>query len=269
MSEQPENVLEWPYNIMNDPVIGQDVTFDFNHPNEYELIPYLVQDGKKHKTAIICPGGGYWMVCSYVEGTPFAEALNRMGISAVIVYYRVREKAHYPAPQDDLARAVREVHARAEEWNLDMEGYSVWGSSAGGHLAGSFGTDNMGYLHYGLPKPGALVLIYPVITMTDLTHAGSRENLLGEHPTEEMIRFASIEQQATKDYPPTFLWCGDIDSTVPPENSKMLERALNAQGVHCKFMLFPGIEHGAGLGTGSCCEPWFENAVKFWMEQIS
>lgn len=95
---------EWMEELLKD----ENKARDFHHPNEYELVPYLVDDGKKHPFAIICPGGAYGMVCSYVEGEPFAEKLNSMGIHAFVLYYHVREKALYPAPQEDLARAVRQ-----------------------------------------------------------------------------------------------------------------------------------------------------------------
>lgn len=155
---------------------------DMLHRNDYELKEYVIRDGKKHPFAVICPGGGYSMVCSFVEGMPFAKRLNEMGYSAFVVYYRTKDRARFPGPQDDLARAVKEILHRAEEWNLDTRGYSVWGASAGGHLAASFGTESMGYRKYGLPKPAALVLTYPVITMSDLTHPGTRANLLGTAP---------------------------------------------------------------------------------------
>lgn len=257
-----EELPIWMRKDLSNPKIYRDVF----HNNEYELVPFILSDGRKHKLAVICPGGGYNMVCSYIEGEPYAEALNAMGISAVVVYYRCREKAEYPAPQDDLARAVREVYAHAEEWNLDMDGYSVWGSSAGGHLAGSFGTQNMGYAHYGLPKPGAMILVYPVITMGEHTHAGTRANLIGDDL--EMQSFCSIEAQVTKDYPPTFLWCGSADTCVPPENSRLMAQALAQKGVPCEFVEYPGVEHGVGLGTGLTCEGWIQKAVDFWLAQI-
>lgn len=125
--------------------------------------------------AVICPGGGYGVVCSFIEGVPYAKKLNEMGCSAFVVHYRIKAKAKFPAPQDDLDRAVEDILGRAEELNLDMQGYSVWGSSAGGHLAASFGTETMGYPKYNLPKPGALILTYPVITMGEKTHLESRE----------------------------------------------------------------------------------------------
>ena len=255
-----EENTQWLQTLKDRPEIARD----FCHANDYELVPYLVEDGRKHPVAILCPGGGYGMVCSYVEGEPFARQLNRMGIHALVVYYRVREKARFPAPQDDLARAVREAHDRAEEWNLDMRNYSVWGSSAGGHLAASFGTETMGYAKYGLPQPGAMVLIYPVVTMGPLTHEGTRENLLGNHPTEEQIAMTSVEQQVTAAYPPTFLWTGDADQAVPPDNSRMLAAALKERNIHCRLEVYPGVDHGAGLGIGLACEGWLEQAVDFW-----
>ncbi len=239
---------------------------DYVRPRRRGLKKYLIQDGKQHPVAIICPGGGYFMCCSFVEGEPFARELNKMGYSAVVVYYRTRKKARYPAPMEDLAWAVRKVLDHAQAWNLDTRGYSVWGSSAGGHLAASFGTENMGYRAYGLPKPGALILSYPVVTMGEKTHGGSRENLLGKTPTAEQIAFASVERQVTEHYPPTFLWYGDADDLVPPENSQMLRSALAQLGIPCELVHYPDVGHGAGLGTGLPCQGWINKAVAFWEE---
>lgn len=256
-----------PNEAITPEMLEAQIRRDMEHPNEYELVPFLVEDGQRHPVAVICPGGAYSMVCSYVEGEPFAKKLNALGFHAFVVYYRVREKALYPAPQDDLARAVRELHEKAEEWKLDMTGYSVWGSSAGGHLAASFGTENMGYIRYGLPKPGAIVLIYPVVTMGPLTHGDTRKNLLGPDFTPEDIAMASVELQANETYPPTFLWHGEADTDVLPENSRMLAAALEAHGVPWELATYPGITHGAGLGTGTVCQDWLERAVAFWRKQ--
>lgn len=240
---------------------------DFWRPNRYGLKEYVLQDGKRHPFALICPGGGYEMVCSFVEGMPYAKALNEKGYSAFVLYYHCKNKARFPAPQNDVARALKDILARANELSLDTEGYSLWGSSAGGHLAASFGTKRMGYAHYSLPKPGALVLTYPVVTMGELTHAGSRKNLLGDNPSKEQIGQTSVEQQVTSAYPPTFLWCGTADRTVPPDNSRMLTRTLEANGVPCLFREYPGVDHGVGLGKGLTCEGWFDEAVEFWKMQ--
>lgn len=249
--------------------VKQSVKDIFLTPNRYKLdCTYVLKDGKKHPFALLCPGGGYYMVCSFIEGKPIAKKLNEMGISVFILYYRVKKKALYPAPMDDLAQAVREIHSRAEEFQVDTEHYSVWGGSAGGHLAASFGTDNMGYLKYGLPKPGALVLSYPVVTMRkELTHAGSRDLLLGKTPSKEQEEFASVERHVTAAYPPTYVWCGDADDVVPPENSKMLADALESAGVPVRFDIFPGVGHGIGPGAGTAAEGWVEKAVDFWNAQ--
>lgn len=240
---------------------------DTVHRNCYGLKPYLLKDGRVHPFAVICPGGAYSMVCSFVEGMPIAKKLNAMGYHAFVVYYRVKDKARFPAPQDDLAHAVREILDHAEAWKLDAENYSVWGASAGGHLAASFGTKSMGYVKYGLPKPRAMVLTYPVITMTDLTHDLTRENLLGKSPTPQQIAAASVEQQITAAYPPTFLWCGDADQTVDHRNCHMMAQALHAAGIPHEFREYPGIDHGVGLGQGLCCEDWINHAVAFWKNQ--
>ena len=238
--------------------------FDTYRKNEYAIHPYLLRDGKPHPVAVICPGGGYRRVCNFIEGYPFAKKLNKMGYHAIVVYYRVRALAVYPNPQDDLARAIREIHDHAAPWKLDMKNYSLWGSSAGGHLAGSFGTEAMGWKKYGLPCPGALVLVYPVVTMTEKTHAGSRNYLIGPYPRQDYVELTSIEKQVTPAYPPTFLWWGDQDGTVDPDNSRMLRAALEENSVPCLCREYRGVDHGVGIGKGLPCEGWFEDAVAFW-----
>lgn len=238
--------------------------FDTNRNNVYALKPYLLRDGKMHPVAIVVPGGGYRRICSFVEGYPYAKKLNAMGYHAFVLYYRVREQARFPAPQDDLAKAVGEILAHQEKWKLDMRGYSVWGSSAGGHLAASFGTESMGWKKYGLPRPGTMVLVYPVVTMGEKAHEGSRNFLTGKDPA--LIDETSIEKHITPAYPPTFLWWGKADDCVDPDNSRMLQTALEENRVPCRCIQYPDTGHGVGIGLGENCEGWFEKAVQFWEE---
>lgn len=235
--------------------------------NEYALKPYLVRDGKTHPVAIICPGGGYRRVCSFIEGYPYAKKLNQMGIHAFVVFYRVRNLAVFPNPQDDLAQAVKEIFTHQEDWKLDLRGYSVWGSSAGGHLAASFGTEIIGYMKYGLPKPASLVLVYPVITMGENTHKGSKNYHIGAYASQKYMDLTSIEKNITKNYPPVYLWWGEQDQTVDPINSKMMLDALNKNHIPCECCAYPNTGHGVGIGEGLPCEGWFENAVSFWLSQ--
>ncbi len=235
--------------------------YDFWRPNRYGLKPYLIKDGKRHPFAVICPGGGYSMVCSYVEGLPYAKALNDRGYHAIVVYYRVKKKAHYPAPQDDLERAIKEIFAHAEEWKLDTGSWSLWGSSAGGHLAASFCTE-----HRGVPKPNALILTYPVVIMDEHTHADTRRNHIGEQPDPALFQKLSVDRHITKDFPPTYVWNGTDDRSVDPRNSRALAKALKNAGVRYLHEEFTGVGHGVGLGKDTAAEPWFDHAIAFWEE---
>ena len=243
---------------------------DAHRENAYALDDrFVLRDGQRHPFAVICPGGGYTMVCSFIEGVPYARKLNKMGISAFIVYYRVKEKARFPAPQDDLARAIGEIFARADEYMLDTSHYSVWGSSAGGHLAASFGTASMGYAHYDLPRPEALVLTYPVISMRPcLTEQQTHDQLLGDPADASMVAFASVDEQVNGAFPPTYIWCGEGDRTVKPENTRRMAAALAKAGVPHQCEIFPGVDHGVGPGTETAAEGWIDHAAAFWKRQM-
>jgi acetyl esterase/lipase len=130
------------------------------------------------------------------------------------------------------------------------------GSSAGGHLASTALT------HYDAGQPEAAdpverassrpdigVLCYAVITMGQYTHAGSRWNLLGDHPDPAEIAFLSNEQQVTKDTPPCFVWTTAADRAVPPENSILFADALAKNEVPFELHIYQNGSHGQGLGV--------------------
>lgn len=234
---------------------------NYHRKPNYRLIPYLLRDGKKHKVALILPGGGYHRIDSYAEGYPYAKKLNRMGYHAFVLYYRYAENGSYPAPLEDVARAVRTLHENAEKWKLDPEGFSLWGGSAGGHLAAWYAAEAK---KPGMTKPGTLVLAYPVITMGEGTHEGSRDHLLGDHQSRELLERLSLENRVTADFPPTYLWWGEDDSIVNPENSHLMKQALEENRVPHMARSWPGVDHGVGIGKGLPCEGWFEEAVEFW-----
>ena len=249
--------------------VRQSIRDIFFTKNAYRLVDdYVLQDGWPHPFAVLVPGGGYQAVCSFIEGVPIAKKLNELGISAFIVYYRTKKRAAFPNPQDDLARAVREILANAERYHLITKNYSVWGASAGGHLAASFGTTSIGYKKYGLPKPGAMVLLYPVISMDPaVTHKQTHDALAGQRAYPAMEALTSVDLQVNADYPPTYLWCGDEDDLVSPKNSKRMAAALQAAGVPVQFDMFPGVGHGVGPGTGTSASGWIDRAVAFWKNQ--
>jgi len=73
-----------------------------------------------------------------------------------------------------------------------------------------------------------------------------------------------VHLHVTKNYPPTYIWCGDADATVPPENTRAMAAALEQAGVAHQCRIFPGLDHGIGLASETCAEHWLEEAVAFW-----
>jgi acetyl esterase/lipase len=90
---------------------------------------------------IICPGGGYYNLFWDLHGVEPAEWLNSIGITGIVLKYRVPrrpgEEIPLPAsgPIKDAQRAVSLVRSRAKEWGLDPARIGMLGFSAGGHLA--------------------------------------------------------------------------------------------------------------------------------------
>nr|WP_296959404.1 alpha/beta hydrolase [uncultured Mediterraneibacter sp.] len=183
---------------------------------------------RKRPAVIICPGGGYEEVCFSGEGTPVMYFMEANGYGAFMLKYRVGKDGVYPAPQEDLARAIRHVRAHAEEYQIDPKNVMVLGGSAGGHLCaseaalyGRTGYDNLclvsskevasekesketgeekalaGLLYEdqagefkGISaKPDKVALCYPVISLEKEIHEGSAKALTGGEKEEtELLR---------------------------------------------------------------------------------
>lgn len=236
------------------------------------LTPYFPAKEKANGAAIIvCPGGGYSRLSDVKEGSAVAEWLNTLGITAFVLKYRHTAKYPHPAPLLDAARAVRFARTRAKEWNLDANRIGILGFSAGGHLASTLGThfdsgksNAADLIERVSSRPDLMVLVYPVITMGEFTHAGSKKNLLGANPPPESVKLLSNEMQVTKNTPPTFLVHTLADTSVPVENSLMFVSALRKAGVPFEFHLYERGPHGFGLAPNDPilaswaerCEDW-------------
>ncbi|MCK0190894.1 alpha/beta hydrolase [Arenibacter sp. F20364] len=212
------------------------------------------------QAVLIFPGGGYGILAYDWEGTDFAKFLNAKGIAGIVVKYRlpgsksVTEK--HKVPLQDAQRALRLVRSSATEWNIDPSNIGILGFSAGGHLASTLGThyneevyakqDDIDQLS---ARPDFMTLAYPVITFGELnTHGGSRKNLLGEDPTQQMVEHFSNELQVTADTPPTFLLHATDDTAVPVENSLLFYKALLKHKVPAEMHIYPTGGHGFALG---------------------
>ena len=234
------------------------------------ITPFLAPKETATGAAIVvCPGGGYSRLSDVKEGSDVAKWLNSLGISAFVLKYRLGMRYHEPNPLLDAARALRTVRSRAKEWNLDEKRIGILGFSAGGHLASTLGThfdsgktDATDPIERAGSRPDLMVLIYPVITMGEFTHQGSKKNLLGEKPTGDLIKLYSNEQQVTKETPPTFLVHTMTDTAVPVENSLMFLSAVRKVGVPFEFHLYEQGPHGFGLApTNPILASWADRCA--------
>ncbi len=236
-------------------------------PAKSNVLLYHFSCKKRAPFSIVCPGGAYLTVAAAIEGFPIAAELQRNEIHGFVLVYRAGRAAKNRAPMDDLARAVRFIFENADSLNVDTEDYSICGFSAGGHMAACFGTTELGYRHYGLKKPGMLILGYPVITMGEGTHKYSRRIFLGHSPSREDIRLGSAEKNIHSDYPKTYLWHCSNDGTVDYLNSVMLAAALRDGGIPFRLKTVKADAHGWGLALGTPAEGWLYEALEFWKEK--
>ena len=244
------------------------------------LTPFLPEADKATGAAmVICPGGGYGGLADH-EGKAYALWLRDQGIAGFVLKYRLGSAGYrHPVMLQDAARALRLVRSKAGEWKLDPKRIGIIGSSAGGHLASTLLT------HFDAGNPNAAdpidrensrpdlgILCYPVITMGDKTHHGSRDNLLGKDASPELIAELSNELHVTKDTPPCFLFHTSEDSAVPVENSLTFAAALRKAGVPFDIHIYEKGRHGIGLGFQPYSEydraklhPWTRDC-EYWLK---
>lgn len=211
---------------------------------------------------VICPGGGYGGLVVGPEGHGIAKWLNEHGITGIVLEYRLPHGRPL-VPLLDAQRAIRTVRSKAKEWNVDPKRIGIIGFSAGGHLASTAAT----HFDDGDPKaadpvdcvscrPDFAILIYPVITMGEKTHGGTKANLLGRNPTHELVELFSNEKQVTRQTPPMFLAHAKDDTVVVPDNSRMLYEALKAHHVAAEYLELPAGGHGLNGYKGPMWDAW-------------
>lgn len=221
---------------------------------------------------VICPGGGYGGLVTGPEGHGIAAWLNRHDITGVVLEYRL-PAGRSQVPLLDAQRALRTVRSRATQWDLDPGRIGIMGFSAGGHLASTAGTHfDDGNPQAGEPierascRPDFMILVYPVVTMGDKTHPGTRSNLLGKNPSPQLVELFSNEKQVTARTPPTFLAHALDDKPVPPENSRALYEALQAHKIPSQYLELPSGGHGLNGYKGPMWDAWQEQSLA-WLAQ--
>ncbi|MCC9641759.1 alpha/beta hydrolase [Rhodopirellula sp. JC740] len=230
--------------------------------NRPTLTVYQADPDKRSGTAmVVCPGGGYGGLAIDKEGHVVAQWLAEQGVTAGVLKYRCGGGANkHPIPMGDARKAVQVMREHADDWDIKTDQVGIMGFSAGGHLASTIATD---------PETGVnfAALIYPVVSFRDgVTHGGSKKNLLGDSPSDEMVRLMSRDEQVTPETCPTFLVHSGDDGAVPVQNSIRFYEACLKHNVQAEMHLFPTGGHGCGMFRGDRPVDHWPNQFKAWLQ---
>lgn len=206
---------------------------------------------------LIIPGGGYTRVVVDKEGFETARLLSGHGVTAFVLRYRLPADGWAggsDAPLQDAQRALRLVRARGARYGFKSERVGTIGFSAGGHLAATLANRFDAKIYAAVDKadhlsarPDFAAYIYPVVTMGEGAHTGSRDKLLGATPTPTAIAAYSAERNIGARHPPAFIVHAADDDAVPVENALKLFAALKTAKVSCEMHIFESGGHGFGL----------------------
>lgn len=232
---------------------------------------------EKKAAIIVFPGGGYSITASSHEGADIAKSFNDVGITAILIKYRMPSDRTMPnreiGPLQDAQQAMLTVREHTAEWDIDPNKIGIIGFSAGGHLASTLGTHFEESL---IPnplktslRPDFMILGYPVISFQDsLTHMGSRNNLIGNNPTKEKKDQYSNELHVAKNTPSTFLFHASDDGAVKVANSVLFYQACIANGVKAELHIYQNGGHGFGLKSPITKDYWMVSC-KDWLRHNS
>jgi acetyl esterase/lipase len=223
---------------------------------------YRPEPGRAHGLAIVvCPGGGYNLLAWDHEGEQVAAWLKDLGVTAVLLKYRVPRRPGTPRNEPprqalmDAQRAVALTRSRASEWGIDPNRIGILGFSAGGHLAAwaSTNADKLAYdpvddADKAGSRPDFAVVIYP---------GGIVKRGTGEFAPEIRV------DETT---PPMFIAMSN-DDPVGPENAVQLYQALARAKVPVELHIYATGGHGYGMRKSDNpasswprrCEEWLRN----------
>jgi acetyl esterase/lipase len=201
-----------------------------------KLVVYRPTENAGTAAVVVCPGGGYSILAWDLEGTEVAEWLNSIGVTAIVLKYRVPRRPDlnpHEAPLQDAQRAIRIAREHAREWKLDPNKIGILGFSAGGNLAAMAATrhakqsyplvDDIDKLS---ARPDFAVLIYPAYLVKD----------------DKLVEELTLD----KSTPPCF-FAHAGDDRVPADNSLQMYLGLRKVGVPGELHIYPTGGHGFGL----------------------
>ena len=231
---------------------------------------------------LVLAGGGYAFRAEH-EFYDVTAWLASNGVACGYLDYAVAP-ATYPLALGQVLRALAEL--RAGVHGPVTGPIAVLGFSAGAHLAGTaltatdaevalaLGESGLGLGLEGVPdgagaaRPDAGVLCYPVVSMTDVPHLGSRSNLLGDDAEDAALAAAlSVERRVDAATPPTFLWHTADDDVVGVEHSLRMAGALGRAQVPYELHVYPSGPHGLGLAPGSGAPAEWPQACLRWLAE--
>jgi acetyl esterase/lipase len=217
------------------------------------------QDKDTGAAVVVCPGGGYEILSMDLEGTEVCQWLNSVGVTAVLLKYRVPARnglERYTAPLQDVQRALGLVRYHATEWHLDPKRIGIIGFSAGGHLSAAASTrfDKRTYEVVDESdkvscRPNFAMLIYPAYLI----------RRVGPDLAPELT--------VTTNTPPTFLVQTE-DDQIHVENALFYYLALKKANVPAELHLFAKGGHAYGLRkSDKAVMSWPQRAGE-WMREL-
>ncbi len=206
---------------------------------------------------VVFPGGGYHILAMDLEGTEVCEWLNTIGVTAVLLKYRVPDPSPHSKAFEDAQRAIGIVRSRASEWHIDPHRIGVLGFSAGGHLAASLSCNYQKRIYTPADgadrlscRPDFAVLIYPAY----LAAPDSTSNL-------------DPAFHVTKETPPAFLAQTEHDP-IGVNNSIAYYEALRRAGVPAEMHLYEAGGHGYGLRPSAMPVSGWPSRLAEWMRSM-
>lgn len=259
---------------------GIRVTYKLYTPEEIAAKPsrdhaemyYFPAEQPGAKYAVVLSGNALVYSGELRGGVSTAWELHEQGYAVFALRYRIGKEAGEDAPLDDLGRAIQFITAHAADFGVQTEGYALLGYSSGGQIAGVFGSAEKGWQKYGVPKPGALLLAYPINDFTIAKPIYCALMDVDDWMQEHYYDYA-LSNLIAPGYPPVFLWYGKSDRTLKlfgfEQQGPALQKALEADSIPYEEKVYEKAGHGIGIGLGTEAEGWLAEAGKFWRQVTS
>lgn len=252
---------------------GLALLLDVHHPE------------KPNGRAVIFVAGSGWQARTTYEAVPLKQdqvadwkpALTAAGYTVFAINHRATQRFPYPAPVDDVQRAIRFVRHHAAHFAIDPARIGGLGGSSGGHLIGltgmlaASGLDDADPVNRQPTRLHCVVLRAAPSDMLKMIGASAIGtaavvSFIGRLPTShaedrKVYRDASPVAHVKPASPPALLLHGDADDVVPIGQSQAMESALRAAGVPVKLVTVAGGAHGSDFGSGGKPHVQFPSVV--------